>query len=512
MHAKPIVLLILDGWGCREAADDNAITQATTPVWDQLWQDYPHTLIHTSGRSVGLPDGQMGNSEVGHMNLGAGRIVYQDFTRIGKAIEDRSFFDNEALCDAVDRAVSAGRAVHVMGLLSPGGVHSHEQHLMATVELAAQRGAQAIYIHAFLDGRDTAPRSAAGSITALERRLAELGRGRIVSLVGRYYAMDRDKRWERLEIAYRLIADGQAEYRAASADEGLEQAYARDESDEFVKPTVIAPPGEAPVTVADGDSMIFVNFRADRARQLSRVFTEPGFDGFQGRRLPALSAFVCMTQYQENIAASVAFPPESLRNSLGEVLAEHGLRQLRLAETEKYAHVTFFFNGGREAVFPGEERILVPSPKVATYDLQPEMSAAEVTDRLVAAIEGGEFDVIICNYANPDMVGHSGIMKAAIAAVETIDHCLGRIADSLNRVGGELLITADHGNVEQMLDPETGQPQTAHTTTPVPLIYVGRDAELAADGALCDIAPTLLQLMGLNQPAEMTGRSLVVLR
>lgn len=512
MPAKPIVLLILDGWGYREAADDNAITQADTPVWDRLWRDCPHMLIHTSGRSVGLPDGQMGNSEVGHMNLGAGRIVYQEFTRIGKAIEDGSFFDNEALCAAIDRAVSAGRAVHVMGLLSPGGVHSHERHLMATVELAAQRGAQAIYIHAFLDGRDTAPRSAAGSIAALERRLAELGHGRIVSLVGRYYAMDRDKRWDRVEAAYRLIVDGQAEYRAASAAEGLEQAYVRDESDEFVKPTAIVPPDESPATVADGDSVIFVNFRADRARQLSRVFTERDFDGFRRHRWPALGAFVCMTRYQDDIDAAVAFPPQSLHNSLGEVLAGHGLRQLRLAETEKYAHVTFFFNGGRETVFPGEERILVPSPKVATYDLQPEMSAAEVTDRLVAAVESGEFDVIICNYANPDMVGHSGIMEAAIKAVETIDHCLGRIVDSLQRVGGELLITADHGNVEQMRDPETGQAQTAHTTTPVPLVYVGRDAELAADGALCDIAPTVLRLIGLEQPAEMTGHPLVVLR
>lgn len=511
MQAKPIVLMVLDGWGCREPTPDNAISQARTPVWDHLWADYPHTLINTSGQAVGLPDSQMGNSEVGHMNLGAGRIIYQEFTRISKAIDDGSFFANDVLCQAVDRAIGAAGAVHVMGLLSPGGVHSHERHLFATVELAVRRGAERVYVHAFLDGRDTPPRSAQASLERLQNKLDELGRSRIASLVGRYYAMDRDQRWDRTAAAYRLIAAGQAEYQAADALSGLQQAYARDESDEFVKPTAIVPAGETPIGVADGDSIIFVNFRADRARQLSRAFTEDDFDGFERGSRPQLSAFVCMTQYQKSIPAPVAFPPQELHNSLGEVLAAHGLKQLRLAETEKYAHVTFFFNGGRETVFPGEERILVPSPKVATYDQQPEMSAPEVTDKLVAAIKGGVFDVIICNYANADMVGHTGIFAAALKAVEAIDQCLGRIYQALQEVGGELLITADHGNIEQMRDDSTGQAHTAHTTNPVPLIYVGRPGKLAAGGALCDIAPTLLTLLELPQPAEMTGRSLLQL-
>lgn len=515
MHPKPIVLLILDGWGCREAAEDNAISRARTPVWDRLWAEYPHTEIHTSGLAVGLPEGQMGNSEVGHMNLGAGRIVYQEFTRIGKAIEDGEFFANPALCDTIDAALARDGAVHIMGLLSPGGVHSHEEHLYATLELAVQRGARRIHVHAFLDGRDTPPRSAAASIAALEDKLAELGHGgppvgRIASLVGRYYAMDRDQRWDRVQAAYRLITEGEG-HAAATAAAALEQAYARGENDEFVKPTAIRTAGAEPVTVNDGDCIVFVNFRADRARQLTRAFTDPEFDGFERPRAIELAGFVCMTQYQQSIAAPVAFPPVALRQGLGEILAEHGLTQLRLAETEKYAHVTFFFNGGRETVFDGEERILVPSPKVATYDLQPAMSAGKVTDELVAAIRGGRFDVIVCNYANPDMVGHTGFFDAAVDAVETIDHCLGRIHQAVSEVGGELLITADHGNVEQMLDPETGQPQTAHTLNPVPLIYVGRPARLAADGALCDIAPTVLNLLQLPQPEDMTGRSLIQL-
>ncbi len=505
MPVKPVVLLILDGWGCREAADDNAIARARTPVWDHLWRDCPHALIHTSGRAVGLPDGQMGNSEVGHMNLGAGRVVYQDFPRIGKAIEDGTFFTNPALCETVDGAVSRGRVVHVMGLLSPGGVHSHEQHLLATVELAIRQGARDIHVHAFLDGRDTPPRSAADSIEWLESELTRLGHGHIVSLIGRYYAMDRDRRWERVEAAYRLISAGRAEYRAASAAEGLAQAYARGESDEFVKATAIG----SPTGLVDGDCLIFVNFRADRARQLTRAFTAADFEGFERGRLAELSGFVCMTRYQDDIEAPVAFPPETLTNSLGEVLSRHGLKQLRLAETEKYAHVTFFFNGGRETVFPGEERSLVASPKVVTYDLQPEMSAGQVTERLVEAIEGGQFDFIVCNYANPDMVGHTGVFEAAVRAVETIDHCLGRVVDSLHRADGQLLLTADHGNVEQMNDPRTGQVHTAHTTNPVPLVYVGSTAKRLDEGALCDIAPTLLYLLGLEQPAEMTGRVLI---
>ncbi len=509
MQARPLVLIVLDGWGCRESTPDNAMAQARTPVWDRLWGDHPHSIIHTSGRAVGLPDSQMGNSEVGHMNLGAGRVVYQEFTRISKAVDDGSFFRNDVLCSAVDKAVGAGGAVHVMGLLSPGGVHSHEQHLFASVELAVRRGAKQVFVHAFLDGRDMPPRSAQASLERLRATLERLGRGRIASLVGRYYAMDRDQRWDRTAAAYRLIVHGEAEYQVADSMSGLHQAYARGESDEFVKPTAIVPAGESPVQVTDGDSVIFINFRSDRARQLSHAFTADGFDGFARADRPRLSAFVCMTQYQDTIPAPVAFPPVALHNSLGEVLATHRLTQLRLAETEKYAHVTFFFNGGRETVFPGEERELVPSPKVATYDQQPAMSAPGVTDKLVDAIRGGRFDVIVCNYANPDMVGHTGVFEAAVEAVETIDQCLGRVLDALREMGGELLITADHGNVEQMRDERTGQAHTAHTTNPVPLVYVGRPASLVPDGALCDIAPTMLTLLGLPQPEEMTGRSLV---
>jgi 2,3-bisphosphoglycerate-independent phosphoglycerate mutase len=448
------------------------------------------------------------------MNLGAGRIVYQDFTRITRAIETGDFAQNPVLCHAVDAASAQGKAVHIMGLLSPGGVHSHQEHIKALVTLAAERGAEHIYLHAFLDGRDTPPKSAAAPIAALETCFSELGHGRIASLAGRYYAMDRDQRWERVEQAYNLLVAGQAEYTATTAEEGLEQAYQRGETDEFVKATAIVPAGTAAVSIDDGDCVIFANFRADRARQLSRVFTEPDFDGFSRGKVPKLSVFVCMTQYHRDIAADVAFPPTDLHNSLGEIVARQGLRQLRIAETEKYAHVTFFFNGGEETTFPGEERILVPSPKVATYDLQPEMSAPELTRRLVDAIRSGSFDVIVCNYANPDMVGHTGLYQAAVSAVETIDQCLGQIYEALREVNGEMLITADHGNLEMMQDPQTGQPHTAHTTNPVPLIYMGRPAGLVANGtgALCDIAPTILQLLAIPQPEEMTGHSLVTLK
>ncbi|HXH02954.1 MAG TPA: 2,3-bisphosphoglycerate-independent phosphoglycerate mutase [Candidatus Competibacteraceae bacterium] len=504
--AKPLVLIVLDGWGYSEIPEHNAIAGACTPVWNHLWNDYPHTLIDTSGRAVGLPDEQMGNSEVGHMNLGAGRVVYQELTRIGKAIEDGEFFANPVLCQAVDGAVAQGRAVHVMGLLSPGGVHSHEEHIHAMAELAVRRGARQLYVHAFLDGRDTPPRSAAESLLRMQDKLAALGVGRIATLIGRYYAMDRDNRWERIQAAYDLLTQGQGEFQAESALAGLEAAYARGENDEFVKATVI---GE-PAPMRDGDAVIFMNFRADRARQLSRAFVEDGFQGFARALRPRLSAFVCLTQYQKDIPAPVAFPPSDLKNGLGELLAQHGMRQLRLAETEKYAHVTFFFNGGRETVFEGEDRILVPSPKVATYDLKPEMSAPEVTDRLVEAIRSGRYDVIVVNYANPDMVGHTGIYAAAVQAVEAIDQCLGRVYQAIREVGGELLITADHGNVESMLDASSGQANTAHTTNLVPLVYVGpRTLTLEAGGALCDIAPTMLTLLGLPQPPEMTGRSLV---
>jgi 2,3-bisphosphoglycerate-independent phosphoglycerate mutase len=502
-----VVLLILDGWGFREGGEDNAIALARTPVWDRLWQDCPHTLVHTSGASVGLPGGQMGNSEVGHLNIGAGRVVYQEYTRVSRAIRTGSFFRNRTLTDAVDQAVQAGRAVHIMGLLSPGGVHSHEEHLQAMVRLAAQRGASDLRLHAFLDGRDTPPRSARASLEGMERLMADLGRGRIASLVGRYYAMDRDNRWPRIQQAYDLVTGAAAELAAPSALAALEAAYERDESDEFVRPTRIGPG-----TMEDGDSLIFMNYRSDRARQLTRAFIEPYFTGFRRAVRPRLGAFVSLTEYAQDYPVPVAFPPERVTNGFGQHIARLGLRQLRLAETEKYAHVTFFFNGGREDVFEGEDRILIPSPDVATYDLAPAMSAPQVTDRLVAAIQSRGYDAIVCNYANPDMVGHSGKLAAAVQAIEAVDQCLGRVVTAVRASGAELLITADHGNAEQMREPRTGQPHTAHTDNPVPLVYVGpRLADVKAGGALCDIAPTLLALMGLAPPREMRGQSLITL-
>ncbi|WP_060480777.1 2,3-bisphosphoglycerate-independent phosphoglycerate mutase [Pseudomonas sp. NBRC 111119] len=504
---KPLVLIILDGFGHSESPEYNAIYAANTPVYDRLRATQPHGLISGSGMDVGLPDGQMGNSEVGHMNLGAGRVVYQDFTRVTKAIRDGEFFTNPVLTGAVDKAANAGKAVHILGLLSDGGVHSHQDHLVAMAELAAQRGAENIYLHAFLDGRDTPPRSAQSSIELLDATFAKLGKGRIASLIGRYYAMDRDNRWDRVSAAYNLIVDSTAEYTADSALAGLEAAYARDESDEFVKATRI---GQA-VSVEDGDAVIFMNFRADRARELSRVFVEPDFNEFPRARLPKVAAYIGLTQYSAKIAAPAAFAPASLHNVLGEYLANNGKTQLRIAETEKYAHVTFFFSGGREEPFEGEERILIPSPKVATYDLQPEMSAPEVTDRIVEAIEQQRFDVIVVNYANGDMVGHTGVFSAAVQAVEALDSCVGRIVEALDKVGGEALITADHGNVEQMEDESTGQAHTAHTTEPVPFIYVGkRPLKVREGGVLADVAPTMLKLLGLEKPVEMTGTSILL--
>ena len=504
MVPKPVLLLILDGWGHREEPEDNAIAQADCPNWRRLLAECPHTLVHTSGRHVGLPDGQMGNSEVGHMNLGAGRVVYQDLTRIDLAIEDGSFFDNPELLAACKAAREAGGTLHLMGLVSPGGVHSHEEHLFRMIELGHAQGV-AVAVHAFLDGRDTPPRSAASSLRRLEAVCAANG-ARIASVSGRYFAMDRDRRWDRLERAWNAIVEARAEQHATDAQAALEAAYARGENDEFVQPTVL---GEG-AAVRDGDAVVFMNFRADRARQLTAAFVQPGFDGFE-RRVPALSRFVGLTEYDATLPARVAFAPEALVNTLPEVLAASGRTQLRIAETEKYAHVTFFFSGGREQPYPGEERVLVPSPKVATYDLQPEMSCPEVTDRLVEAIAARRFDLIVCNLANPDMVGHTGDLKAAIRAVEAIDVALGRITAALRAAGGEALLTADHGNLEQMRDPASGQPHTAHTTGPVPLMYLGRPARLAGDGALRDIAPTLLALMGLPQPPEMSGRNLVTL-
>ncbi|QIH05709.1 MULTISPECIES: 2,3-bisphosphoglycerate-independent phosphoglycerate mutase [unclassified Pseudomonas] len=504
---KPLVLMILDGFGHSESHESNAVYAANKPVLDRLCASVPNGLISGSGMDVGLPDGQMGNSEVGHMNLGAGRVVYQDFTRVTKAIRDGEFFENPTICAAVDKAVAAGKAVHILGLLSDGGVHSHQDHLVAMAELAFKRGAEKIYLHAFLDGRDTPPKSAQSSIELLDETFKTLGKGRIASLIGRYFAMDRDNRWDRVAQAYNLIVDGQGQFSAATAQQGLQAAYERDESDEFVKATTI---GE-PVKVEDGDAVVFMNFRADRARELSRVFVENDFKEFERARQPKLAGFVMLTQYAASIPAPAAFAPSSLENVLGDYLAKNGKTQLRIAETEKYAHVTFFFSGGREEPFPGEERILIPSPKVATYDLQPEMSAPEVTDKIVDAIEHQRYDVIIVNYANGDMVGHSGVFEAAVKAVECLDLCVGRIVDALEKVGGEALITADHGNVEQMSDETTGQAHTAHTTEPVPFIYVGkRPLKVREGGVLADVAPTMLKLLDLPQPAEMTGKSILV--
>jgi 2,3-bisphosphoglycerate-independent phosphoglycerate mutase len=470
-----------------------------------MWANSPHTLIGTSGSQVGLPDGQMGNSEVGHLNMGAGRIVYQELTRVSKSIKDGSFSTNPALIEGVDAACSKGGAVHIFGLLSPGGVHSHEEHIHAMIEMAVNRGCDKVYVHAFLDGRDTPPRSAGPSLELLQQAMERAGGGRLATIVGRYYAMDRDNRWERVSKAYDLVTGAEAPFTAPDAQTALKMAYERDENDEFVQCTRI---GEA-VQMEDGDSIIFMNFRADRAREITRAFIEPEFDGFERKITPQLASYVTLTQYHEDFAVPVAYGKEELNNTLGQYISDLDMRQLRLAETEKYAHVTFFFNGGREEPFPNEERVLIPSPKVATYDLQPEMSSVEVTDALVEAIEGEEFDLIVCNYANPDMVGHTGDFAAAVQAIEAIDRALGRIIQAVNSRQGELLLTADHGNADQMRDPESGQPHTAHSSNPVPLIYMGRAGELAQGGALCDIAPTLLTILGLEQPQEMTGRSLL---
>ena len=503
---RSTLLVILDGFGHRSASEDNAIVAAKTPTLDRLWREAPNTLVSGSGLDVGLPEGQMGNSEVGHMSLGAGRIVYQSITRIDQAIASGEFAANSAYLDAIDRAVAANKAVHIMGLLSPGGVHSHEEQLLAAVRLAAERGAKKLFLHAFLDGRDTPPRSAAPSLERAEAVFAALGTGRIASVHGRYWAMDRDNRWERIEKSYSLLTEGEAAHDATTALKALEAAYARDEDDEFVAPTRIGDPA----AFADGDAVLFMNFRADRARQLTQALTESNFDGFDRRQQPALR-LVTTTEYAGSLSCPVAFPPNTLEDSLGEVLADKGLSQLRIAETEKYAHVTFFFSGGREDTFAGETRTLIPSPDVATYDLQPQMSAHEVTDALVAAIESGDYDFIVVNFANGDMVGHTGQFDAAVAAVETLDECLGRIEAALLAAGGEGLITADHGNCEQMRDYENDQPHTQHTTEPVPLIYLGRgNRDLDPDGGiLADIAPTILAMMGLDVPAAMSGRSLL---
>ncbi len=506
---KPLVLLILDGFGYREEQQNNAIAMANTPCWDQMQKDYPMTLLDCAGDSVGLPQEQMGNSEVGHLHIGSGRLMRQELSKVSQAIEDGSFFDNTVLCEAVDQAINKDKALHIMGLLSPGGVHSHEQQILAMVELAVKRGLKKVYIHAFLDGRDVPPKSALDSIKLMDAKFAELAAGQIISVTGRFYAMDRDNRWERVQLAHQLIAKGESEYQVDSAVKALEAAYARGETDEFVLPTAVLNKAGEVIALDPDDSVVFMNFRADRAREISRSLTEVEFSGFDRHCEPHHGYFATLTQYHEAFDYPVAYSPVKVKNGIGEVLANAGLHQLRLAETEKYAHVTFFLNGGRDEPFKNEERILVPSPQVKTYDMQPEMSAAEVTRHMLEAIRGGKQDVIICNYANCDMVGHTGVLEAAVKAVETIDLSLQQIINALKEVGGQMLVTADHGNIEMMLDEGTGQPYTAHTTNLVPLVHVGGSKPLSDGGSLSDLAPTMLDILGIKQPEEMTGHSLI---
>jgi 2,3-bisphosphoglycerate-independent phosphoglycerate mutase len=511
---KPVLLVVLDGWGIRAERDANAIALAGTPNMDALQREFPSTALETSGLSVGLPEGQMGNSEVGHTNLGAGRIVYQDLVRINRAVEEGSFFKNDALLLACRRAREVGGALHLMGLVSDGGVHSHVDHLHACLELARREGVARTYLHAFMDGRDTPPRSGLGYLAEVERRLHATGYGQVATVSGRYWAMDRDKRWDRVARAWGALVDGEGE-RAPSGVAALEASYARGEGDEFVQPTVIANGDGKPVgPVRDGDAVLFFNFRADRAREITRAFTQEGFHEFARKAVPRLSAYVCMTQYDETFTLPVAFAPQDLTEIFPEIVSRAGLRQLRTAETEKYAHVTFFFNGGRETVFANEDRILVPSPRdVKTYDHKPEMSAPEVTDRLVEALGTGRYGFTLVNYANPDMVGHTGLIDAAVKAVRVVDECVGRLWQAARQQGVAMLVTADHGNCEMMTDPVTGQPHTAHTLNPVPFILADPDhkgAKLRSKGVLADVAPTALQVMGLPQPSEMKGLGLVV--
>ncbi len=503
--SKPAtVLVVLDGWGIAAPAPDNAIHLAATPHWDRLWATAPRTCLAASGASVGLPAGQMGNSEVGHMTMGAGRTIHQDLTRIDRAIDSGEFQANETLNAAID---GAGGALHVLGLLSPGGVHSHEAHIAALLQLAASsRPALPVRLHAFLDGRDTPPRSALESLRRIEARFP----GVVASICGRYYAMDRDGRWDRTERAWRLVQCGQAPFAAATAPAALQAAYERGESDEFVQPTLVGAMRGASTVMQEGDSAVFMNFRADRARQLAQALTAPDFGAFGRPARVRFAVFATLARYAENLPLPVAFPPAAPSQTLGECVAAAGGTQLRLAETEKYAHVTYFFSGGREQPFAGEERVLVPSPAAATYDQTPAMSAEAVTDRLVAAIEAGRHDLVVCNYANGDMVGHTGVLDAAVQAVEAVDACLGRLLDALAATGVQCLVTADHGNVERMADHASGQPHTAHTAAEVPLVYAGpRTLRLRDGGTLADVAPTLLTLLGLPQPRAMTGRSLV---
>ena len=511
MSKKPVVLMILDGFGLNDRHEANAVYEANTPNIDSLMQNYPYVKGNASGLAVGLPDGQMGNSEVGHLNMGAGRIVYQELTRITKEIEDGDFFQNEALKKAMENAKAKDSALHLFGLLSDGGVHSHITHLYGLLEMAKREGLSKVYVHGFMDGRDTAPTSGIEYVKALEEEMAKIGVGKIASLSGRYYAMDRDNRWDRVEKAYRALTLGEGNT-ASDAVSAMQASYDDGKTDEFVIPTVITEDGQAIGKVSADDSVIFFNFRPDRAREITRAFCSDDFDGFdRGQRLPL--TYVCFTEYDVTIPnKEIAFHKVELHNTFGEFLAAHGKTQARIAETEKYAHVTFFFNGGVEEPNPGEDRILVKSPKVATYDLQPEMSAYEVCDKLVEAIESDKYDVIIINFANPDMVGHTGVEGAAIKAIEAVDECVGKTVEAIKKVDGQMFICADHGNAEQLIDYESGEPFTAHTTNPVPFILVNADPayKLREGGCLADIAPTLIELMGMKQPAEMTGKSLLV--
>lgn len=510
---KPLLLMILDGWGYREATEGNALAQAKLPNFKHLENTYPHTTLLASGKGVGLPDGQMGNSEVGHLNLGAGRVVYQELTRIFKAIDDGTIFDNAVLLQAMDHARRQNKAFHLIGLLSDGGVHSHIAHLFALLEMAKKQRVENVLVHVILDGRDVLPQSAKEYITSLEEKMLKLGVGKIASVSGRYYVMDRDKRWERLEKGYQALVYGKGK-QAAGALAAVELSYDVRVTDEFVLPTVIVDEDGNPVgKIQEGDSVLFYNFRSDRAREISHAFIDEEFPGFERPDRPHVH-YVCMTEYDDTLPVPVAFPQQNLANTLGEVLSERGLKQLRIAETEKYAHVTFFFNGGLEEPYPGEERILIPSPKVATYNLQPEMSARELTQKLIEELRKNLYDVIILNFANPDMVGHTGVFEATVKAVETVDQCLGEIYAELQKMNGALLVTADHGNAEEKIDPQTKLALTAHSTNQVPFILADHNfkgRELRAGGALCDVAPTILELLQIPLPKEMTGKSLLQL-
>ena len=505
---KPVALVILDGWGNNSNHNFNAVYSANTPNFDKLVKEFPTTEIGASGMDVGLPEGQMGNSEVGHLNIGAGRVIYQELTRITKSILDGDFFTNPELLKAVNNAKENDKPLHLFGLLSDGGVHSHIDHLKGFIDLCHQNGLTKVYVHAFLDGRDTPPKSALEYIAEIEKHMAKVGTGKIATVSGRYYAMDRDKRWERVEQAYKTLVFGEGKG-YASASELVEANYAEGVNDEFVLPGVVLENGKPMATVGEGDSIIFFNFRPDRAREITRAIVDEAFDGFE--RAYFKTTYVCLTQYDLTMPnVSVAYTPQTIDNTLGTYIASKGLNQLRIAETEKYAHVTFFFNGGVEEANANEDRELIPSPKVATYDLQPEMSAPELTEQLIANLSEDKYDLIICNYANPDMVGHTGVFEAAVKAVETVDTCLGTVVDKILSLGGQVIITADHGNAEMMVDYETGKPFTAHTINHVPVILAGAgDVKLRDGGKLCDLAPTLLELMNLEQPVEMTGKSLL---